>query len=126
MELLGIPTVVLTREGGFVVANLARHAKVDPEQALRGANAKFERRFHHIERRLAEMGSSAEEASLDRMEARFVALMGRLATGMLHAPRVRQRVERDVVPEAVVGEPGPVTMTELPLAPAFTPILQLP
>ena len=33
----------------FVVANLARHASVDPEQALRGANAKFERRFHHIE-----------------------------------------------------------------------------
>lgn len=56
----------------FVVANLARHAKVDPEQALRGANAKFERRFHHIERRLAEMGSSAEEASLDRMEALWV------------------------------------------------------
>ncbi|MDJ0447966.1 nucleoside triphosphate pyrophosphohydrolase [Methylocystis sp. JR02] len=53
----------------FVVTNLARHAKVDPEQALRGANAKFERRFHHIERRLSEMGSSAEAASLDEMEA---------------------------------------------------------
>lgn len=53
----------------FVVSNLARHAKVDPEQALRGANAKFERRFHHIERRLAEMGSSPEAASLDEMEA---------------------------------------------------------
>jgi ATP diphosphatase len=56
----------------FVVSNLARHAKVDPEQALRGANAKFERRFHHIERRLAEMGSSAEAASLDEMEALWV------------------------------------------------------
>ncbi|WP_424362396.1 nucleoside triphosphate pyrophosphohydrolase [Methylocystis parvus] len=53
----------------FVVSNLARHAKVDPEQALRGANAKFERRFSHIERRLAEMGSSCEAASLDEMEA---------------------------------------------------------
>lgn len=53
----------------FVVSNLARHAKVDPEQALRAANAKFERRFHHIERRLAEMGSSPEAASLDEMEA---------------------------------------------------------
>jgi nucleoside triphosphate diphosphatase len=53
----------------FVVSNLARHAKVDPEQALRGANAKFERRFSHIERRLAEMGSSPEAASLDEMEA---------------------------------------------------------
>ncbi|MBM3551999.1 MAG: nucleoside triphosphate pyrophosphohydrolase [Alphaproteobacteria bacterium] len=56
----------------FVVANLARHAKVDPEQALRGANAKFERRFHHIEQRLAENGRSPEAASLDEMEALWV------------------------------------------------------
>ena len=56
----------------FVVANLARHANVDPEQALRGANAKFERRFHHIERRLAEFGTSPEEASLDEMEELWV------------------------------------------------------
>ncbi len=53
----------------FVVANLARHANVDPEQALRGANAKFERRFHHIERRLPEQGLTPEAASLDDMEA---------------------------------------------------------
>ena len=53
----------------FVVSNLARHANVDPEQALRVANAKFERRFHHIERRLAETGGSPEAASLDEMEA---------------------------------------------------------
>lgn len=56
----------------FVAANLARHANVDPEQALRGANAKFERRFHHIERRLTEMGTTAEAASLDEMEALWV------------------------------------------------------
>jgi tetrapyrrole methylase family protein/MazG family protein/ATP diphosphatase len=68
------PTLVEEEIGDllFVVTNLARHAKVDPEQALRGANAKFERRFHHIERRLAEMGSSAEDASLDQMEALWV------------------------------------------------------
>jgi len=52
----------------FVVANLARHAKVDPEQALRLANAKFERRFGHIERRLADAGRSPEHATLDEME----------------------------------------------------------
>ena len=56
----------------FVVVNLARHAKVDPEQALRRANAKFERRFRHIERRLGEMGRSPQAASLDEMEALWV------------------------------------------------------
>ena len=38
----------------FAAVNLARHLKVDPEAALRSANAKFERRFAHIENRLAE------------------------------------------------------------------------
>jgi tetrapyrrole methylase family protein/MazG family protein/ATP diphosphatase len=56
----------------FVVSNLARHARVDPEQALRGVNAKFERRFHHIERRLAEVGVSPDDATLDEMEALWV------------------------------------------------------
>ena len=49
----------LTDEMGdvlFAVANLARHCKVDPEAALRATNDKFERRFRHIERRLAEVG----------------------------------------------------------------------
>jgi tetrapyrrole methylase family protein/MazG family protein/ATP diphosphatase len=53
----------------FVVANLSRHAGVDPEQALRGANAKFERRFGHIERSLASRGVDPASATLDEMEA---------------------------------------------------------
>ena len=60
------PTKALSEEIGdllFVVANLARHAKVDPEQALRAANTKFERRFHHIEARLAQKGSAPAGAS---------------------------------------------------------------
>ena len=52
----------------FAAVNLARHLKVDPEAALRGANAKFERRFAHIEMRLAEGGRTPENASLDEME----------------------------------------------------------
>ena len=52
----------------FAAVNLARHLKVDPEAALRGANAKFERRFAHIEDRLAERGRKPEGASLDEME----------------------------------------------------------
>ena len=52
----------------FAAVNLARHLEVDPEAALRGANAKFERRFAHIESRLAEGGRTPEGASLDEME----------------------------------------------------------
>jgi ATP diphosphatase len=53
----------------FVIANLARHLKVDPEAALRAANAKFTRRFHHIETALAARGSSPAAATLEEMEA---------------------------------------------------------
>ncbi len=53
----------------FVVANLARHLKVDPESALRAANAKFMRRFKVIEDELAKRGKTPDDASLDEMEA---------------------------------------------------------
>jgi ATP diphosphatase len=53
----------------FVVANLARHLKVDPEAALRGANAKFTRRFRHIEAELSAKGTAMGDASLEEMEA---------------------------------------------------------
>ena len=53
----------------FATVNLARTVEIDPEMALRGANAKFERRFSHIERRLAESGRRPEGAELDEMEA---------------------------------------------------------
>ncbi|MGE0574217.1 MAG: nucleoside triphosphate pyrophosphohydrolase [Reyranella sp.] len=53
----------------FAIANLARHLKVDPEAALRATNDKFERRFRHIERRLAETGRTPGDATLEEMEA---------------------------------------------------------
>jgi nucleoside triphosphate diphosphatase len=53
----------------FAVANLARHLRVDPENALRRANAKFVRRFGHIESELARKGRELGEASLEEMEA---------------------------------------------------------
>jgi ATP diphosphatase len=52
----------------FVVANLARHVNVDPDQALRQANAKFISRFGYVEEALAADGRSLEDASLDEME----------------------------------------------------------
>jgi ATP diphosphatase len=53
----------------FAVVNLARHAKADPEMALRATNAKFERRFAYIERALAARGSSLQQATLNEMDA---------------------------------------------------------
>ena len=53
----------------FVMANIARHLKLDPEAALREANQKFVRRFAHIEARLAEQGKRPEESSLAEMDA---------------------------------------------------------
>lgn len=53
----------------FVMANLARHLDVDPESALRGANAKFIRRFRHIEQALASKGSSPAQSDLAEMDA---------------------------------------------------------
>jgi ATP diphosphatase len=56
----------------FSVVNLARFLDVDPEAALRATNAKFERRFRHIEQRLAETGEGPEQVSLERMEDLWV------------------------------------------------------
>jgi ATP diphosphatase len=53
----------------FVMANLARHLKVDPEIALRNANAKFTRRFAFIEAQLAERGKRPEDSDLAEMDA---------------------------------------------------------
>ena len=53
----------------FVLVNLARFVKVDPEQALRKTNAKFRRRFGYIERKLAERGKKLGDSNIEEMEA---------------------------------------------------------
>ncbi|HEY1496655.1 MAG TPA: MazG family protein, partial [Candidatus Solibacter sp.] len=53
----------------FVMVNLARFVKVDPEQALRRTNAKFRQRWSHIETSLAAQGRKPEDAKIDEMEA---------------------------------------------------------
>ncbi|CAN7276413.1 nucleoside triphosphate pyrophosphohydrolase [Rhizobium rhizogenes] len=52
----------------FAVVNIGRHVEADPEQALRGTNTKFRRRFNHIETTLEAEGETLEGASLERME----------------------------------------------------------
>ncbi|MGF1461866.1 MAG: nucleoside triphosphate pyrophosphohydrolase [Maricaulaceae bacterium] len=56
----------------FVIANLARKLRLDPEAALRAANAKFDRRFRHIEARLAETDRTPQDATLAEMEQYWV------------------------------------------------------
>jgi ATP diphosphatase len=53
----------------FSVAQFARHAGLDPETALRAANAKFERRFERMEAWLAEQGRTPRDATPDELEA---------------------------------------------------------
>lgn len=58
----------------FVMANLARHLGVDPEVAVRRTNAKVERRFGEIETRLADIGKTPEQSTLDEMDALWNAI----------------------------------------------------
>ncbi|MDO0945074.1 nucleoside triphosphate pyrophosphohydrolase [Chromohalobacter israelensis] len=57
----------------FAVTNLARRFDIDPEQALRHANLKFERRFRHVEQALSARAGGLEAASLDEMERHWQA-----------------------------------------------------
>lgn len=61
----------------FVVANVARHLKIDPETALRRANEKFTRRFRYIEEQLAARGSSPEQSNLAEMDGLWDAAKAR-------------------------------------------------
>jgi nucleoside triphosphate diphosphatase len=53
----------------FALANVARHLGIDPEEALRATNAKFARRFRHIELELEKRGKSPQDSNLDEMDA---------------------------------------------------------
>lgn len=53
----------------FVMANFARHLNIDPEEALRAANKKFQRRFEGVEQKLAAMGKTPTQSNLDEMDA---------------------------------------------------------
>ncbi|MDH5784709.1 MAG: nucleoside triphosphate pyrophosphohydrolase [Chromatiales bacterium] len=78
-ELAGDDHQALQAEIGdllFACVNLARHAGVDPEQALRSANSKFVSRFHYVERELKGQGISVDEADLAQMDALWNAAKG--------------------------------------------------
>lgn len=90
LESVGAPPRRLADEMGdvlFVCANIARHAGIDPEAALRGTNAKFERRFRRIEEWLTADGRTPEQASLEEMDRLWErAKSEERAAGEPHAP----------------------------------------
>ncbi|SLN42388.1 Nucleoside triphosphate pyrophosphohydrolase [Aquimixticola soesokkakensis] len=53
----------------FVMVNLGRHLGVEAEEALRAANAKFQRRFNAVEDRLKAMGKAPSDSDLAQMDA---------------------------------------------------------
>jgi len=76
-ELPGAEKARLADEVGdllFVLANLARKLDLDPEACLSAANAKFERRFGAVERRLAAQGKAPQDVDLPEMEAAWQAV----------------------------------------------------
>ena len=60
----------------FTVANLARHLKIDPEEALRRTNRKFEQRFRAIEGALEKDGRVMQATPLDELERLWQAAKG--------------------------------------------------
>jgi ATP diphosphatase len=65
----------------FAVANLARHAGLDAEAALRDANLKFTRRFQHVEARAREDGIAIEQAGLERLDGYWNEIRARDKSG---------------------------------------------
>ena len=61
--------MVKQRDAASHITTIHRHLKIDPESALRAANAKFTRRFEGIEARLAAMGKTPEDSDLEEMDA---------------------------------------------------------
>lgn len=62
----------MTEEFGdlmFVMANLARHLNIEPEAALRAANAKFTRRFEGVEAKLKAIGKTPAQSDLAEMDS---------------------------------------------------------
>jgi ATP diphosphatase len=74
-ELDGMDPMRLGDEVGdllFAAVNLARHLQVDPEEALRRANRRFEQRFNYVESTVSANGESIEEVGIDALEALWI------------------------------------------------------
>ncbi|MCH7822617.1 MAG: nucleoside triphosphate pyrophosphohydrolase [Proteobacteria bacterium] len=64
----------------FALVNMSRHLEVDPEQALSGANAKFERRFRNMEQAITASGKGLKELSLESLDQQWRAAKKRIGS----------------------------------------------
>lgn len=79
-EVLGVDVARAREELGdvlFMCAALARHLGDDPESLMQAANRKFERRFSEVKALLKQRGLTPEAASLEDMEAAWIAVKSR-------------------------------------------------
>ncbi len=60
----------------FAVVNLARHLKIDPEQALVAANRKFEQRFCAMEQAITSSGQAVQDLDIDTLESHWETVKG--------------------------------------------------
>ncbi len=65
----------------FVLVNIARHKKIDAEEALRGTNNKFIERFHYIEAQVEKSGKTLQDTPLDTLERYWQEAKRRTAAG---------------------------------------------
>jgi nucleoside triphosphate diphosphatase len=75
----------------FSIANLSRKLGIEPESALRKANAKFSARFEALEQAFEQQGRSMHDATLDEMEAQWVKVK---YPSSVHAPTVTSKSRR--------------------------------
>ena len=74
----------------FSIANLSRKLGLEPESALRKANAKFSRRFDQVEDALERQGSSVHQASQPEMEAAWQRVKRTASARATRAPRSKR------------------------------------
>ena len=107
----GAASEAVTEEFGdllFVMANVARHLKIDPETALRAANAKFVRRFERIEALLAADGRTPSQSTLAEMDRLWDQAKAEERALTVSACGVRSGEGRSIAEQAAAPHPDPL------------------
>jgi hypothetical protein len=93
----------------FSIANLSRKLGIEPESALRKANAKFSARFDSLEQAFENQGRSIHDATLEEMEAEWTKAKTRDDVDRLNAPRQNAKKRRNEETKKNPGRASRVT-----------------